>query len=81
MTTENAVEAAHGAPANATEYIKHHLSHLHNASGTSNLDTINLDTFWISAALGLVFLGRVLPRQPPRHRPACRASCRTSSKP
>lgn len=56
MTTENAVEAAHGAPANATEYIKHHLSHLHNASGKSNLDTINLDTFWISAALGLLFL-------------------------
>jgi len=52
MTTELAIEAAQAAPANATEYIKHHLTHLHDASGQ-----INLDTFWISALLGLVFLG------------------------
>ena len=52
MTTENAAGAHHGAPANATEYIQHHLTHLRTADGT-----INLDTFWISAILGLVFLG------------------------
>jgi F-type H+-transporting ATPase subunit a len=52
MTTEHAVEAAHhGAPATATEYIQHHLSHLRSAD-----NAFNLDTFWISAALGLVFL-------------------------
>jgi F-type H+-transporting ATPase subunit a len=52
MTTENAAGAHHGAPANATEYIQHHLTHLKTADGM-----INLDTFWISAILGLVFLG------------------------
>ncbi|MEC5160016.1 F-type H+-transporting ATPase subunit a [Janthinobacterium sp. CG_23.3] len=52
MTTEHAIEAGHHAPANSTEYISHHLSHLKNEAGT-----INLDTFWISAILGLVFLG------------------------
>jgi len=52
MTTEHAIEAGHAAPANATEYISHHLSHLRSADGT-----INLDTFWISAILGFVFLG------------------------
>ena len=52
MTIEHAIEGGHAAPANATEYIKHHLTHLHDASGT-----INLDTFWISALLGAVFLG------------------------
>ncbi|NBV16526.1 F0F1 ATP synthase subunit A [Janthinobacterium sp.] len=51
MTTEHAIEAGHAAPANATEYISHHLAHLRNAEGT-----INLDTFWISAILGFVFL-------------------------
>lgn len=51
MTTEHAIEAGHAAPANATEYISHHLTHLKSASGT-----FNLDTFWISAALGFVFL-------------------------
>ena len=53
MTTEDAiVEAGHHAPANSTEYIRHHLTHLKSASGS-----FNLDTFWISAILGLVFLG------------------------
>ncbi|MBC7860569.1 MAG: F0F1 ATP synthase subunit A [Burkholderiaceae bacterium] len=54
MTTEHAIEAAahHGDPANATEYIKHHLTHLHDAG-----NTINLDTFWVSALLGALFLG------------------------
>jgi F-type H+-transporting ATPase subunit a len=51
MTTE-AIETAAHEPANATEYIHHHLTHLQNASGA-----FNLDTFWISAILGLVFLG------------------------
>jgi F-type H+-transporting ATPase subunit a len=49
MTTEH---GGHAAPANATEYIQHHLSHLRDSS-----DTFNLDTFWFSALLGLVFLG------------------------
>jgi F-type H+-transporting ATPase subunit a len=52
MTIEHAVDAGHAAPANSTEYISHHLAHLKNEAGT-----INLDTFWISAILGLVFLG------------------------
>lgn len=53
MTTEHAVETAHHAgPANATEYIQHHLSFLKSADGMWNLDT-----FYISAFLGLVFLG------------------------
>ena len=42
-------ELAHAAPANSTEYIKHHLTHLNHGG-------INLDTFWISFFLGLVFL-------------------------
>ena len=54
MTTELAVETAahvvHAAPANATEYIKHHLTHLNHGG-------MNLDTFWISLVLGLIFLG------------------------
>jgi F-type H+-transporting ATPase subunit a len=54
MTTEHAIEGAvhHGDPANATEYIKHHLTHLHDAG-----NTLNLDTFWVSALLGALFLG------------------------
>lgn len=57
MTTDALAAAAHhGDPANATEYIKHHLTHLHNASGTSPGNTINLDTFWVSAILGAIFL-------------------------
>ena len=51
MTTEHVVERGHAAPATATEYIQHHLSHLR-----SDDNLYNLDTFWISAALGLVFL-------------------------
>lgn len=50
MTTEQAT-GGHAAPANATEYIQHHLSHLRDSGGT-----FNLDTFWVSAALGFVFL-------------------------
>lgn len=53
MSLEQAVETAahvvHGDPANATEYIKHHLTHLNNGG-------MNLDTFWISLILGFVFL-------------------------
>ena len=51
MTTEHAIEAGHAAPANATEYISHHLAHLKSADGA-----FNLDTFWVSAILGFVFL-------------------------
>lgn len=51
MTTENAVEGAHHAPT-SIEYIQHHLSHLKSADGT-----FNLDTFWVSAILGFIFLG------------------------
>jgi F-type H+-transporting ATPase subunit a len=50
MTTENAA-GAHDAPT-SIEYIQHHLTHLKTADGT-----FNLDTFWVSAILGLVFLG------------------------
>lgn len=52
MTTEHAIEAGSHVPANSTEYISHHLTHLKSASGS-----FNLDTFWISAILGLLFLG------------------------
>ncbi|MEV4780392.1 F0F1 ATP synthase subunit A [Burkholderia sp. LMU1-1-1.1] len=51
MTTENAAGAHQAAPT-SIEYIQHHLTHLKNAEGT-----INLDTFWVSAILGLIFLG------------------------
>ncbi|MGW8389676.1 F0F1 ATP synthase subunit A [Pseudoduganella sp. HUAS MS19] len=51
MTTEH---GGHAAPANATEYIQHHLTH--NSTGVTPSD-INLDTFWISLVLGFVFLG------------------------
>jgi F-type H+-transporting ATPase subunit a len=47
MTTENVGHA----PTNI-EYIQHHLSHLKSADGM-----FNLDTFWVSAILGLIFLG------------------------
>jgi F-type H+-transporting ATPase subunit a len=50
MTTENAA-GAHDAPT-SIEYIQHHLSHLKTADGT-----LNLDTFWVSAVLGMIFLG------------------------
>ena len=50
MTTEIAAGAHHDAPT-SIEYIQHHLTHLKNAEGT-----INLDTFWVSAILGLIFL-------------------------
>jgi F-type H+-transporting ATPase subunit a len=43
----------HHAPANAAEYISHHLTNL--ASHESG-HTIHLDTFWVSLILGFVFL-------------------------
>jgi len=52
MTTEHAIAGGHAAPANSTEYISHHLQHLQTESGS-----FNLDTFWVSAILGFVFLG------------------------
>lgn len=51
MTTEH---GGHAAPANATEYIQHHLTH--NSTGVTPSD-FNLDTFWVSLILGFVFLG------------------------
>ncbi|MFT5644914.1 MAG: F-type H+-transporting ATPase subunit a [Janthinobacterium sp.] len=54
MTTEALAAAAHHGPKNATEYIQHHLTHL---KGTYAGNTINLDTFWVSAILGFLFLG------------------------
>jgi F-type H+-transporting ATPase subunit a len=55
MTTEH--HGGHAAPANATEYIQHHLSHNSLTPSDVAAGTFNLDTFWISAILGLVFLG------------------------
>ncbi|MBM3116373.1 F0F1 ATP synthase subunit A [Jeongeupia naejangsanensis] len=43
--------AEHHAPANATEYIQHHLTFNQTASG------FHLDTFWIGLFLGFVFVG------------------------
>src|ERR1700704_5328205 len=45
----------HHAPANSTEYIQHHLTHL-KSSGDGGFWTINLDTFSISLLLGFLFL-------------------------
>ncbi|MBV1774621.1 F0F1 ATP synthase subunit A [Burkholderiaceae bacterium DAT-1] len=42
--------SAHNAPANPSEYIGHHLGFLQTQSG------FHLDTFFVSAILGLVFL-------------------------
>jgi F-type H+-transporting ATPase subunit a len=54
MAIENIADAVtQAAPEpilDATEYIKHHLTH-----NTQN--GINLDTFWISLVLGLIFVG------------------------
>ncbi len=49
MSADTLAHAAHQPPANATEYIKHHLTHLNHGG-------MNLDTFWISAILGALFL-------------------------
>ena len=52
MATENIAEAAQADPntVDTTEYIIHHLTH-----NTQN--GVNLDTFWISLVLGLLFVG------------------------
>jgi F-type H+-transporting ATPase subunit a len=42
---------AQNAPANATEYIKHHLAFLKSSDGM-----IHLDTFWVALILGFVFI-------------------------
>ncbi|MCX7205311.1 MAG: F0F1 ATP synthase subunit A [Proteobacteria bacterium] len=41
----------HHAPANATEYIQHHLTFNQAANG------FHLDTFWVSLVLGFLFVG------------------------
>jgi F-type H+-transporting ATPase subunit a len=56
MTTEHAT-GAHAGPANATEYIQHHLSHLNSNGEAAAFNSFNLDTFWVSLLLGFVFLG------------------------
>jgi len=45
----------HHAPANATEYIQHHLTHL-RSSHEGGFWTFNLDTFSVSLLLGFLFL-------------------------
>ena len=42
-------------PANATEYIKHHLTFL--TSDEVNHTGFHLDTFWVALVLGLLFIG------------------------
>ncbi|NLR76649.1 F0F1 ATP synthase subunit A [Leeia aquatica] len=46
---------AHSAPANATEYIKHHLTFL--TPDEVGHTGFHLDTFWIALVLGLLFVG------------------------
>ena len=52
------MSAEHHAPANATEYISHHLMNLraNPALEATDPNNIHLDTFWISLILGFVFL-------------------------
>ncbi|GLR12142.1 ATP synthase subunit a [Chitinimonas prasina] len=52
------MSAEHHAPANATEYIQHHLLNLRANPALDPVDpsNIHLDTFWISLVLGFVFL-------------------------
>lgn len=45
--------AEHAPPANATEYIKHHLSFLKTEIAGSEL---HLDTFWVALILGFLFV-------------------------
>jgi F-type H+-transporting ATPase subunit a len=51
-----AAEAAHG-PATVTEYIQHHLTNWSWQFGSSSFWTLNLDSLFWSALMGLVFLG------------------------
>lgn len=44
---------AHAPPANATEYIKHHLTFL--TSNDAGGPGFHLDTFWVALAMGFVF--------------------------
>ena len=48
------MEAAHQGPANATEYIVHHLTNLHTGEGFWNL---HLDSMFYSVILAVVFGG------------------------
>ncbi len=50
-----AAEAAHG-PATVTEYIQHHLTNWSWQFGPSSFWTLNLDSLFWSALMGLVFL-------------------------
>src|SRR5471032_3290690 len=51
-----AAEAAHG-PATVTEYIQHHLTNWSWQFGPSSFWTLNLDSLFWSALMGLLFLG------------------------
>lgn len=46
--------AAHAPPANATEYIKHHLTFL--TPGNAGEPGVHLDTFWVALAMGFIFV-------------------------
>lgn len=46
--------SGHTPPANATEYIKHHLTFL--KTETAGMPTLHLDTFWVGLILGFIFL-------------------------
>ena len=48
------MEDAHEGPANATEYIVHHLTNLHVGEGFWNL---HLDSVFYAVALGILFVG------------------------
>ena len=48
------MEDTHGGPANATEYIVHHLTNLHVGEGFWNL---HLDSLFYAVLLGVVFAG------------------------
>ena len=50
MSPEHVAAGASSAP-DTSEYIHHHLTHLNAGNGG-----MNLDTFWISAFLGVIFL-------------------------
>ncbi|WP_374352424.1 F0F1 ATP synthase subunit A [Chitinimonas sp.] len=51
------MEAEQKAPANAAEYISHHLANLSSGGHHGGFWTFHLDTFWVSLVLGFVFVG------------------------
>lgn len=51
------MSAEQHAPANAAEYISHHLINLRTAQHDGGFWTVHLDTFWVALVLGFVFVG------------------------